>query len=214
MFKYTKIPTIFRRDTTGSKKLIEGDYIDDTLEFISGLDWEWTEKVDGTNISIEWNGTRITFHGRTENAQLPANLVNYLTETFGGPINEELFEQTFGEQQVILFGEGYGGNIQKVGKLYNDNVGFILFDIYLPEQNLWLARFAVESIAQIFNIKVVPIVGIGSLDKAVEYVKTKPRSVVAEHDAPMEGVVCRPRIDLLDRRGRRMIVKVKVKDFE
>ena len=27
---------------------------------------------------------------------------------FGGNANEELFEQTFGEKEMILFGEGYG----------------------------------------------------------------------------------------------------------
>ena len=29
----------------------------------------------------------------------------------------------------------------------------------------------------------------------------------------MEGLVCRPAIDLLDRMGKRVIVKVKVADF-
>ena len=32
-------------------------------------------------------------------------------------------------------------------------------------------------------------------------------------DAEMEGIVCRPLFELADRRGNRMIVKIKCRDF-
>ena len=211
MKKYTKIETIFERDMEGSKKLIEGKFRNETVEFLKDNQWICTEKVDGTNIGIVWDGHKVSYQGRTERAQISAHLMNKLIEMFGGETNEELFEQKFGEIPVILFGERYGAKIQEGGN-YRPDVSFILFDVYLPEQDLWLKRDAIEDIAKTFGIDVVPIVGIGTLEEAVQFVKRKPKSTIGTAD--MEGLVCKPLVDLLDRRGKRVIVKIKVRDFE
>lgn len=212
MNEYTKIETIFERDMEGSKKLIEGKFRNETVEFLKDNQWICTEKVDGTNIGIVWDGHKVSYQGRTERAQIPAHLMNKLIEMFGGEINEELFEQKFGEMPVVLFGEGYGAKIQKGGGNYRSDVSFILFDVYLPEQNLWLKRDALEDIAKTFGIDVVPVVLTGTLQEAVDFVKQKPKSTIGVAD--MEGLVCKPAVDMLDRMGRRVIVKVKVRDFE
>lgn len=212
MTEYTKIETVFERDTEGTKKLIEGKFRNETVEFLKDNRWIGTEKIDGTNIGIVWDGHKVSYQGRTERAQIPAYLMNKLIEMFGSTVNEELFEQKFGEMQVILFGEGYGAKIQKGGGNYRSDVSFILFDIYLPEQNLWMKRDAVEDIAKTFGIDVVPIVYEGNIAGAVEFVKRKPKSTIGVAD--MEGIVCKPAVDMLDRMGRRLIVKIKVKDFE
>ncbi len=210
MKEYTKIETVFERDMEGTKKLIEGKYRNETVAYLKDNEWICTEKIDGTNIGVIWDGHKVSYQGRTERAQVPTHLMNRLIELFGGSINEELFEQKFGEMQVILFGEGYGAKIQNGGK-YRSDVSFILFDVYLPEQNLWLKRDAIEDIAKAFGIEAVPIVLKGTLQQAVDYVKSKPKSTIGEAD--MEGLVCRPAIDILDRMGKRVIVKVKVADF-
>lgn len=210
MKEYTKIETVFERDMEGTKKLIEGKFRNETVAYLKDNEWICTEKIDGTNIGVIWDGHKVSYQGRTERAQVPTHLMNRLIELFGGNINEELFEQKFGEMQVILFGEGYGAKIQNGGK-YRSDVSFILFDVYLPEQNLWLKRDAIEDIAKAFGIEAVPIVLKGTLQQAVDYVKSKPKSTIGEAD--LEGLVCRPAIDLLDRMGKRVIVKVKVADF-
>lgn len=212
MNEYTKINTIFKRDMEGSKKLIEGKFCNEIVEFLKDNKWICTEKIDGTNIGIVWDGHKVSYQGRTERAQIPTHLMNKLIEMFGGETNEELFEQKFGEMSVVLFGEGYGVKIQKGGGNYRSDVSFILFDVYLPEQNLWLKRDALEDIAKTFGIDVVPIVLTGTLQEAVDFVKQKPKSTIGVAD--MEGVVCKPAVDMLDRMGRRVIVKVKVRDFE
>ena len=211
MIEYIKIETPFERDTEGSKKLIEGKFRNPTIEYLKNNKWLCSEKIDGTNIGIVWDGHKVSFQGRTERAQIPTPLVNKLNELFGGTINEEMFEQKFGEMNVILFGEGYGPKIQKGGGLYRDNVSFILFDVYLSDQNLWLKRDAVEDIAKSFGIDVVDIVLTGTLQEAIDFVKTKPKSHIGT--ANMEGLVCRPTVELLDRMGRRVITKIKVCDF-
>ncbi len=212
MNEYTKIETIYERDMNGTKKLIEGKFRNETVEYLKDNEWICTEKIDGTNIGIVWDGHKVSYQGRTERAQIPAHLMNKLIELFGGTVNEELFEQKFGEMQVILFGEGYGAKIQKGGGNYRSDVSFILFDVYLPEQNLWLKRDALEDIAGVFGIDVVPIVLKGTLQQAVDYVKSKPKSTIG--NANMEGLVCKPAVDMLDRMGKRLIVKVKVCDFQ
>lgn len=212
MNTYTKIETIFERDMEGTKKLIEGKFRNETVEFLKNNDWICTEKIDGTNIGVVWDGHKVSFQGRNEKSNIPNHLLNKLNDMFCGNANEELFEQKFGEKQVILFGEGYGTKIQKCGEEYRNDVSFILFDVYLPEQNLWLKRDDIEDIAKAFSIDVVPIIFIGNLEQAVKFVKSKPNSTIGT--AKIEGLVCKPAIDILDRNGNRVIVKIKVVDFE
>ena len=213
MKEYIKIETVFERDMNGSKKLIDGKFRDETVEYLQDCLWDWTEKIDGMNIGVVWDGHKVSFQGRTERANIPAPLVNRLNELFGGDINEELFEQKFGKKNVILYGEGFGHKIQKVGDQYMpDEVDFILFDVYLPDFDMWLARYAVEDIAKGFCIKAVPIIFRGTISQAIQCVKSKPLSTIGT--APMEGLVGRPHIEVRNRIGQRIIVKVKAKDFE
>lgn len=208
MKEYTKIDTIFARDMEGTKRLMPGVFRSKTVEYLAGADWVWTEKIDGTNIRVYWDGHRVEFGGRTEKAQIPAKLVAFLNEKFGGALNEEVFEQKFGENEVILFGEGYGAGIQKGGS-YRSDVSFILFDVCVG--NVFLERENVEDIAKTFGLDVVPIVGRGTLSEAVEFIKSHPASTIGT--AMMEGVVARPAVELKDRLGRRVIVKIKWEDF-
>lgn len=211
MKEYIKIETPFNRDMNGTKKLIEGDWRNETVKYLADNKWICTEKVDGTNCSIVWDGHKVSFHGRTERAQIPSHLANKLFEMFGGETNEQIFEQKFGETPVILYGEGYGVKIQNGGN-YRDDVSFILFDVLIDD--IWLKRESVEDIAKAFDIDVVPIIVYGTLKEAIDYVKQKPTSHIGKCIAPMEGLVCRPETELYDRLGKRVIVKVKVRDFD
>lgn len=211
MIEYVKIETPYVRAEDGSKKLIEGEFRNETVKFLKDNDWIWTEKIDGTNISVVWDGHRVRFHGRTERAQIPSHLVNKMYQMFYGETNEQMFEQIFGETPMILYGEGYGVKIQN-GGAYRNDVSFILFDVYQPDSDIWLKREAVVDIAEKFGIDAVPLRCIGPIEKAVAYVKTKPDSLIGT--AKMEGLVGRPKIELRDRQGKRVIVKVKVRDFE
>jgi hypothetical protein len=140
---------------------------------------------------------------------MPAELMTRLMELFGGEANEQIFEQKFGETEVILFGEGYGAKIQK-GGAYLDHQDFILFDVMIAGN--FQPRDSVEDIAKTFGLDVVPIVLTGTLQEAVDFVKAKPKSTIGTAD--MEGVVGRPKVELRNRAGERIIVKIKVCDFE
>lgn len=209
MKEYNKIETVYERDVNGTKKLIEGKYRNETVEFLANNKWTFTEKIDGTNIRIHWDGHKIEFGGRTERAQIPSHLVNKLSEMFLNVETEELFEQKFGEREVILFGEGYGIKIQN-GGAYRSDVGFILFDVMIGDN--YQSRESVEDIARCFNLEIVPIIMYSSIQEAVDFVKTKPNSTIGT--AKMEGLVGRPSVEMRDRCGNRIIVKIKVCDFQ
>ena len=211
MKEYTKIETPYKRDEGGSKKLMEGVFRNELVEFLQDCKWIGTEKIDGTNIGVVWDGHSVLFQGRTERAQIPSHLVNRLNELFQTNEAEELFEQMFADKEVILFGEGYGYKIQNGGSYIKDGCDFILFDVYIPSTDLWLERDSIENIAKMFGVRCVPVVFEGTIREAVEFVKTKPASTIGT--AMMEGIVCKPAVDMIDRMGRRVIVKVKVRDF-
>lgn len=213
MRKYEKIETIFARDIEGTKKLIPNMFRDSTVEYLARNDWIWTEKVDGTNIRVFWDGHQISFAGRTDSAVIPTPLYDRLSEIFLNDVAEELFEQTFGEKEVIIFGEGYGNKIQKVGNKYiKDSVDFIIFDVLIGDN--YQERKFVKQTAQIFGLKAVPVIGIGNLYEAVEFMKMHPMSVISEEEIEMEGLVCRPVMELRNRCGERIIVKIKWNDMK
>lgn len=214
MKEYIKIDTIYQRDTEGTKKLMDGLFRSPTVEYLKDNDWEWTEKVDGTNIRVHWDGHKVEFGGRTDKAQIPVPLVNKLNEYFGGETNAQLFEQTFGEKDAIIFGEGYGAKIQNGGDYVEDgkSVDFIMFDLLIGEN--YQSRESVARCAKEFGIKVVPVVGRGRISQAIDYVKEHPLSLVGPGKHEMEGLVCRPLMELNDRCHNRVIVKIKWDDFK
>ena len=209
MREYHKIETVFNRSTDGDKRLIWGDYRNATVEYLADNIWQFTEKIDGTNIRIHWDGHNIEIGGRTDRAQIPKHLMDYLSATFLTPEVEELFEQTYGEKDVMLFGEGYGAKIQNGGD-YRSDVSFILFDVLIGDN--WQSREWVEATAKMFGIDVVPIVLEGTIGDGIDYVMQHNHSTIGS--AVMEGVVGRPKVEMKDRLGNRIIVKIKWKDFK
>lgn len=211
--EYIKIQTANKRAEDGTKKLLEGVWRDETLRYLSPLPFYWQEKIDGTNIRVVWDGHNVSFFGRTDKADIPKHLLTRLCELFASSEAEELFEQKFGESEIILFGEGFGEKIQSNGMNgnYIQGVDFALFDVYCSEQDLWLTRESVRDIATAFGLRTPDTIFIGTIDEAIAFVKTKPKSHIG--DADMEGVVGRPLYELKTRRGDRVIVKVKVRDY-
>lgn len=208
MKEYEKIETIFERDAN-TKKMNENIFRNKTIEYLKDNQWEFTEKIDGTNIRIVWDGHKVSYYGRTDKAQIPSQLMNKLIELFGGNVNEEMFEQKFSDKEVMLIGEGYGAKIQSGGNYREDN-SFILFDVCVDGK--YLDRDSVKDIANYFNIEIVPTIMIGTLQEGIDWVKSKPKSKIGTANA--EGLVARPLVELNDKQGNRVIVKIKVCDFQ
>ena len=208
MNEYHKIQTVFKRDlSVRPNYVIEGEYSLPEFKFLRNCEWVFTEKIDGTNIRVMFDGEDISFGGRTEMAQIPAILVNALNETFLPKV--DIFRDNFPDG-VCLYGEGYGAKIQKSGENYRPDNGFIMFDVRVGKW--WLNRVDVEGIGAMLGISCVPIIGRGTLDYMVGLVKDGLRSQWGDFFA--EGIVARPMVELFSRGGSRIITKLKHRDFK
>lgn len=208
MEKYSKIQTIFKRDMSNKGRIILGQYSCPEFEYLKDNVWLFTEKVDGTNIRVEWKaGFGVKIGGRTDNASIPTFLYDKLTEMFPPSVFEQNIDKT---ETLCLYGEGYGAKIQKGGGNYiSDGVSFVLFDVKV--ENWWLTRPDVVDVASRLGVQVVPIAGEGTLDEAVEIVREGFESAWGGFGA--EGLVIRPKVELFNRNNHRIITKIKHKDF-
>lgn len=205
--EYHKIDTLFERDErfvvdpTKLKKSV--------LATIS--EWDVTEKIDGTNVRVMLSEDGVVqFGGRTDSAQMPADLLMHLMRMFPEQKLRDTFWIDGKPVQAILFGEGYGAGIQK-GGAYRPDKSFILYDVLVSEK-WWLDKQAVDDVASKFGIETVPYLGRMTLQQIVEHVKQPFASKIGQ--AMAEGVVARPIETLFDKRGERIIIKLKTKDFK
>lgn len=208
MTTYQKIPGPFKRYTDGPNrnKLIVGEWATPELEATKDMDWIWTEKVDGTNIRLIWDGHKVTYGGRTDNAQLPAKLIAVLDTL----VPEELFEQKFAATPAVLYGEGYGAGIQS-GGIYRPDQSFVLFDVRIGD--FWLRHEDIKDVAKSMGLDAVPIVLTGPIQAAINVVSTGLESSWGLARVQAEGLVGVTKVGLLGRDGERLIVKIKRKDF-
>lgn len=214
MREYHKIQTVFKRDPENRHKtLLDGEWSIPEFGYLADNEWQFTEKVDGTNIRVMCSashefGYGIVFGGKTHNAQIPAFLVSKLEQMFHIISKRQLLAEIFPEG-ACLYGEGYGAKIQKGGGNYRSDQSFVLFDVKVGDW--WLQRQDVENIAEKLGIDVVPFIGEGTLADMVEF--TQKRFASRWGDFPAEGIVARPTTELRTRSGHRIITKIKHKDF-
>ena len=239
MTTYQKINTIYKRDMgSNSKRLLVGEWSQPEFEYLKDNQWEWTEKIDGTNIRVHWDGTQVLFGGRTDKADIQEHLLQMLREKFTPDLLRQVFQPSDSDGSggngssssdgngngngnegsggnpisITLYGEGYGLKIQKGGNYLRRQVGFILFDIKIGMW--WLKRADCEALAQQLGIPIVPVVGYGTLQEAADFVRKGFKSVVAENkDYDAEGLVLKPTVVLLARNGQRILTKIKHCDF-
>lgn len=180
----------------------------------------------------------VTIKGKTDNAQIPPHLEKYMKETF---TNDKVFNalgikkyiprEEWAEhgwcvskedptpmydkipEMYTLYGEGYGMKIQKGGGRYLSNsVSFRGFDVKVNDE--YLLRDNAMSIFEKLGADTVPYFGQMTIDEAIEKVREGFVSEISEDRTLMaEGLVLSSPIGLKNRRGERLIVKIKYGDF-
>lgn len=213
--EYHKIETLYERDTA-TFKVKPGVFKNRVYSLLKS--WHWTEKVDGTNIRVMWDPFQIfpdspkadlTFGGKTDNAQMPADLVKWLYQN----VSNAKLREIFPDVKATIYGEGYGAGIQKGGGDYTPEKKLIVFDV-LVDDKWWLAQEGVNDVASKLGLDVVPDFGDMTLEEATEMVKAGFKSQCSVNpDKEAEGLVGRPLEALFDKKGHRLIVKLKTKDF-
>ena len=208
---YPKMFNLYKRDSK-THKLITDTYAKE--EFLIPHKWHVTEKIDGTNVRIFYDGTQeplgyIEFRGRNDNSNMPKKLHEYLKDHF----TVYRLNPIFGDAKVVLFGEGYGAGIQK-GGLYRADQRFILFDIKIGIW--WLEYENVADIAKSLDIPVVPSFGEMNLTEIIELVKDGFQISITDNihnTVCAEGIVATSVPLLLFRNTYPLKFKLKVRDL-
>lgn len=206
MNEYHKIETLYERDMT-TFKVRPGVLKNRTYSLIKS--WHWTEKIDGTNIRCLWNVVegKVTFGGKTDKASIPADLIAYLYAT----VLIDKLHEVFPDVNAVIYGEGYGAGIQNGGD-YSPTKKFIVFDV-LVDGKWWLNWENTCDVAAKLGLEVVPDVGEMTLEEATAFVQHGFLSRLNTGKAKAEGLVGRTAEPLFDKKGARLIVKIKTKDF-
>lgn len=210
---YGKIETLFWRDEDFN--LLVGALRRPEVGLIKH--WVVTEKIDGMNTHVrlevdEQGEGQVTYGGRTVRTQMPPTLLQHLHETYPLERMRPLWKGD-GAGSMTLFMEGYGARIQKGGGLYRPDQSTILFDV-LVNDKYWMSDDNITRIAEELSVPRVPILGPAmSLHRIIYLVKGGFHSRISKETRPAEGIVARTRLPLYDQRGRRLIIKLKTKDF-
>jgi len=205
---YHKIETLFERD---EKTFKVNPFKLKNLVYGIFKSWQFTEKIDGTNIRIIWQNGKLSFGGKTDNAQIPADLIKHLYEIVSADKLKEIFPDT----SAVIYREGYGAGIQKGGG-YSKTKEFIVYDI-LVDGKWWLNWENTCDVANKLVLKTVPFIGNMTLEEGVEMVRGGFCSILAKENTgeiiPAEGIVGRTIETLFDKKGSRIIIKLKTRDF-
>jgi len=181
----------------------DGEFALEEFEYLFNNKWIWSEKLDGTNIRIYIDNDELIVKGRTDNAQIPQNLFNWIHNWY--ELKKEKLKDQF-PNGVIFYGEGVGDKIQK-GNLFGEQ-HFKLFDVKIGEY--WLKKDVVAAIGKQFELDTPPI-WTGTIQEAIDKVKTEPRSIFGNFI--IEGYVGTPACRLYNNKMQRIMTKIKVKDF-
>lgn len=208
MKEYHKIETLWQFDMK-TKKFISGSFHNETVEVLKNHQWIFTEKIDGMNFRLHWDGHKLSVGGRTENTQLSQLMLDYINTNLLTDAMTNAFESLFAEKIVTFYGELYGATIQKGGGLYSSTIAFKVFDIEIDD--VFLVYSNAKGLAEQFGLEFVPICLIGTIQDGVDYVNTNTTSTFSK--ATLEGVVGKPLGDLRDRLGKRIVIKIKKRDL-
>ena len=172
------------------------------------------EKIHGTSAHVGWNKEgQIRFFAGGCNDMVFRNIFgtelphpDTLTQT----INERLRNQ-----EVVIYGEAYGGKLQGMKNTYGDKTRFIAFDVSINDK--WLA---VHDAAQICERLGIPFVWYTKCEAHIDVLtafRNQPsqqakRNGILE-DRKSEGIVIRPLFEVTLNNGERLIAKYKNDDF-
>jgi len=165
------------------------------------------EKVHGTSAHIRWSKGALTFYAGGEKHESFVALfdVAALTEAF----------RMLGRDEVIVYGEAYGGKQQGMRHTYGDKLCFIAFDVKIDDA--WLNVPSMDRLAAGLGLEVVPWRKVSTDLAALDAERDRPSEVAVRRGIVTprlrEGVVLRPLQEFTTSNGSRVIVKHKGEAF-
>jgi len=165
------------------------------------------EKVHGSSAHIAWKDGMVRFFSGGSDHQV-------FLDIFDEKVLTDLFYQ-LGHDNVIVFGEAYGGKMQGMGKTYGPALKFIAFDVKIDET--WLNVPNAEDVTKKLGLSFVSYEKIPAELEHINYQRDLDSfEAIRNGMGPgkiREGVVLRPLEEFRDSRGNRVIVKHKRDEF-
>ncbi len=213
---YPKIYSPWKKAKAGEKRFTsEWTYAE--MEYLSGLNWDGYEKIDGLHIRVTMDLSGFSFEGRTAKVQIPSPLLIHLANLFVSRFNVlyEYFRESLEDgKKVYFYGEGYGGRLPG-GSKYRADPAFALFDIRIGEY--WLPQDLISAVAGNTELPRAAFRWRGTLLEAAESLLNHGHKFYSKHakepDCPIAGLVLRPMVELSRLDGGRIITKLMVKDL-
>ena len=168
------------------------------------------EKIHGTSAYIEYNS-------------MPSPQLTF----FPGGVELENFTKLFdktallpklqalGVQNVVVFGEAYGGKCQAMKDTYGPDLRFIAFDVRMDER--WLEVPDAEKVATDLGLEFVPYHKVSAAIETLDAERDRPSEIATRRgmgdDKLREGIVIRPLVEMHDGYDNRIIAKHKGEAF-
>ncbi len=164
------------------------------------------EKIHGTSAHVGWK-----FEDRMVHIFSGGEKHSKFVALFDMDFLVPKFDEVFPDQNVIIFGEAYGGKQQGMSERYGKVLKFIGFDVKVGTS--WLDVPNAEDVCKQFGIEFVQYdkieVNLENLNKYRDMPSVQARRNGIIDLKPREGIVLRPLIEVKTNNGERVICKYK-----
>lgn len=190
-------------------------------ELKDGVRWVVQEKIHGANFSIKFNCDGTTQYFSRNNDITGENFYNakdVIDDTIKS-LHSILVEAVETNTNYIIFGELFGGNIQK-GVNYGNDKRILFFDCFVEENtSYFMSPSNFDGFAEQHKIQTVPLIGIYNDFETAMEVNTEFNSYLTpkdhEGDNMCEGVVIKPyHVTLYTPLGQLFYIKKKNEKFK
>jgi len=157
------------------------------------------EKLHGTSAHIKWKNGKLSFFAGGCNHERFVAL-------FDSPVLTEKFAK-LNLDEVVVYGEAYGGKLQKMSHVYGTNLRFTAFEVKI--NGMWLSVPDADVFVTETGLDFISYVKIPATIEAIDAQRATPSVHAVVPDKMREGIVLRPVIELTRNNGARIIAKHK-----
>lgn len=161
------------------------------------------EKIDGTSAHVGWRGGNLSLYGGCVGP--PAYRACFALDALEAAL------KALGHDDVIVYGEAYGGKVQGMSKVYGPTTKFVAFDVRIGHS--WLDVPDAQDVVGKLGLEFVAY-NRTPTDLAALNIERDRCSIQAIRNdmgdaQPREGVVLRPIHEVMWKTGERVITKHK-----
>ena len=167
------------------------------------------EKIHGTSAHLKWKNKKLNLFSGGESH------TNF-TSLFDIDNLTNLFQTLFGDEEVVVFGEAYGGKQQKMSNTYGPKLKFVGFDVKVGEY--WLDVPNAESVCNQLGVEFVDYVRVSTNLESLNAERDKDSTQAIRNGMGpgkiREGVVLKPLFEFRMNNGERIMSKHKRDEFK